>query len=460
MPDVAAMTYRAFLSYSHRDTAWAKWLHKALEGYRIDKDLVGRVTSTGPIPKTLSPIFHDREDFSAGHSLNEQTLAALECSEFLVVLCSPNAVKSAFVNEEVRRFKMLGRGARVIPVIIDGEPNDPERECFPSAVRFKLTTDGTISNECEEPIAADARREGDGKILAKLKVIAGILGLRLDEVIRRAERSRKRRNKFWMALAGVFLVLAFAAFGSAAYAWQQLKTNEALLNATLKRATQIVDTAVEQAQQHHVPRAVTLQLLANAEGLFDDMARLGRPTLELRYRKAWMLIEFARNYEVLGDSSKQRDRAAEAHRVMLGVTAQDRANVEFRRELGVTDLELGDVLMEQGNLQEALGSYLAGLAIFQRVADGDVENGVWQRDLLLSYLKVGDVLVKQGNLPEAFKNYNASLTVSQRLAGDDPRAAARDFSSCTSKSPTCKRCKETLSRRSATTVQALRFGSA
>ena len=99
-----------------------------------------------------------------------------------------------------------------------------------------------------------------------------------------------------MALAGAFLVLAFAAFGSAAYAWQQLKTNEALLNATLKRATQIVDTAVEQAQQHHVPRAVTLQLLANAEGLFDDMARLGRLTPELRYRKAWMLIEFARNY--------------------------------------------------------------------------------------------------------------------------------------------------------------------
>jgi hypothetical protein len=32
--------YRAFLSYSHRDKAWAKWLHSALEGYRIDKDLV------------------------------------------------------------------------------------------------------------------------------------------------------------------------------------------------------------------------------------------------------------------------------------------------------------------------------------------------------------------------------------------------------------------------------------
>jgi hypothetical protein len=56
--------YRAFLSYSHRDTAWAKWLHRALETYRIDKDLVGRETAHGPVPKTLRPIFRDREDFS------------------------------------------------------------------------------------------------------------------------------------------------------------------------------------------------------------------------------------------------------------------------------------------------------------------------------------------------------------------------------------------------------------
>jgi hypothetical protein len=44
----AAIRYRAFMSYSHRDTAWAKWLHKALESYRIDKDLVGRETAVLP----------------------------------------------------------------------------------------------------------------------------------------------------------------------------------------------------------------------------------------------------------------------------------------------------------------------------------------------------------------------------------------------------------------------------
>src|SRR6516165_11933009 len=81
--------YRAFLSYSHRDKARAKWLHAALEGYRIDKDLDGRETPAGPVPKTLRPIFRDREDFSDGHSLSEQTLAALEASQFLIVVCSP-----------------------------------------------------------------------------------------------------------------------------------------------------------------------------------------------------------------------------------------------------------------------------------------------------------------------------------------------------------------------------------
>jgi hypothetical protein len=46
---------------------------------------------------------------------------------------------------------------------------------------------------------------------------------------------------------GVLAFLSVAAVGSAAYAWQQLKTNEEFLKATLKTATEIVDDAVTQA---------------------------------------------------------------------------------------------------------------------------------------------------------------------------------------------------------------------
>jgi hypothetical protein len=205
--------YRAFLSYSHKDTAWAKWLHRALEAYRIDRDLVGRETAHGPVPKTLRPIFRDREDFSAGHSLNEQTVAALEASQFVIAICSPNAARSKYVDQEIRHFKALGGGARVIPLIVDGEPGDPQRECFAPAIRFKLSPDGALTDEREEPIAADARPQGDGKEIAKQKIVAGLLGIPLDQIMRRAERARRRRNRIRAAAAAaVVVVLATGSF--------------------------------------------------------------------------------------------------------------------------------------------------------------------------------------------------------------------------------------------------------
>ena len=101
-------------------------------------------------------------------------------------------------------------------------------------------------------------------------------------------------------------VLTVTATGSALYAWHELKTNEAFLDATLKTASGIVDTAVQQAEKYNVPRSATIALLTQAEGLFDGMAKYGRQTPELRYRKAWMLIQFARNYAIVGDTGKRR----------------------------------------------------------------------------------------------------------------------------------------------------------
>src|SRR5262249_13761633 len=256
----------------------------------------------------------------------------------------------------------------------------------------------------EEPIAADARDQGDGKEIARQKVVAGLLGLGLDEVIRRAERARKRRNRFWAALAGVFLFLAVAAAGSTAYAWQQLKTNEAVLHATLKRATQIIDEAVAQAEKYNVPRTATLSLLVKAEGLFDDMAQYGRPTPELRYRKAWMLIQFARNYAILGDTGKQFARAAEALSLLSGLAAEKPDDTSYLSDLSVAHVELGNVLAAQGNLPEALKSLREGLAIMERLAKADPTNSGRQRDVSIFYGRVGDVLAEQGNLPEALKS--------------------------------------------------------
>jgi eukaryotic-like serine/threonine-protein kinase len=65
----------------------------------------------------------------------------LESSLYLIVICSPRAAVSRWVNREIEVFKSLGGEARVLCLIVDGEPNADsnlgELECFarPSASR-------------------------------------------------------------------------------------------------------------------------------------------------------------------------------------------------------------------------------------------------------------------------------------------------------------------------------------
>jgi hypothetical protein len=77
--------YKAFISYSHRDTAWAQWLLGALEGYRLPanlRDQLGRRRGVGRI-------FRDRDEASAATDLKDETQRALFSSEHLIVVASP-----------------------------------------------------------------------------------------------------------------------------------------------------------------------------------------------------------------------------------------------------------------------------------------------------------------------------------------------------------------------------------
>ena len=85
---------------------------------------------------------------------------------------------------------------------------------------------------------------------------------------------------------------------------------------------------------------------------------------------------------------------------------------------------VGDVLVDQGELAEALKAYRDSLAIRERLAKADPGNAGWQRDLSVSYFKVGDVLKDQGNLTEALKAFRDSLPSSS--ASPRPIPTMRD----------------------------------
>jgi len=202
--------YRAFISYSHQDKSWAAWLHKALETYAIPKRLVGQSTAAGVIPKRLAPIFRDRDELASATDLGRKVNEALAQSANLIVICSPRAAASHWVNEEVLTFKQLGRSENIFCLIADGEPNAsalPGREaeeCFAHALRFTVDADGQLTDRPTEPIAADARPGKDGKTNAKLKLIAGMLDIGFDAL---KHRELQRRNRHMAALATLALIV-------------------------------------------------------------------------------------------------------------------------------------------------------------------------------------------------------------------------------------------------------------
>src|SRR5262245_41402078 len=109
--------YRAFISYSHQDDRWAAWLHRSLEAYKPPRNLVGTETKYGRVPSRLAPIFRDRDELPSATDLGAVINDALKNCACQIVICSPAAACSKWVNEEILAFKRLGRSDRIFSLI-------------------------------------------------------------------------------------------------------------------------------------------------------------------------------------------------------------------------------------------------------------------------------------------------------------------------------------------------------
>ena len=185
------LEYWAFLSYSHADKGWAKWLHRALETYSVPRHLIGRTIFGGKIPEKIRPIFRDRDELPASTNLSATVQSALQKSRYLIVLCSPDAARSKWVNQEILEFKAARGEKNIICAIVGRAPSDMEESADPSTGFFPTAI--MMDDETAEPLAADLRRGCDGKRLGKLKIVAGLLGTGLDELVQRDTRRRQRR---------------------------------------------------------------------------------------------------------------------------------------------------------------------------------------------------------------------------------------------------------------------------
>lgn len=199
--------YAAFISYRHlpRDQEVAKRVQRAIETYRLPRDIAGREDA-----RALGKCFRDEDELAAAHSLPDRILDALKRSSSLIVVCTPNTPDSVWVQREIEAFVDMHGRERVFAVLADGSST----ESIPALLQSN--PGGGNAPDHSSPLAADMRPEAAKKQREEtLRLIAGIAGCGYDDLKQR-DRIRRRKRTIVAAVAAAVVVVALV--GTIAFA--------------------------------------------------------------------------------------------------------------------------------------------------------------------------------------------------------------------------------------------------
>lgn len=192
--------YIAFISYRHApvDREAAVTLQRLIERYRIPKAL-RRDGETH-----LGMVFRDTDELNVSPDLSQSLCTAMDHSEYMIAICSPQYKESAWCREEISYFLKHHDIDHVLPVLVNGEPAD----AFLEELWRRSVVEG--EETASEPLAANVA----GKTVKEMKknikreylrLVAGILGCHYDDLVQRQKRYERRRRA--VAVGAVFAVL-------------------------------------------------------------------------------------------------------------------------------------------------------------------------------------------------------------------------------------------------------------
>lgn len=414
--------YFAFLSYSHSDESIAAWLHEAIEEFRVPKRLVGQLTENGPIPRRLRPVFRDRGELAASDDLSEDIEDALAGSRFLIVLCSPSAVRSRWANKEIETFKRFHPDGCILAAIVDGEPFASElegregEECFPPALRIRYDQRGRPTTKRADPIAADLREGRDGRQTGLLKIIAGMLGVGLDDLVQRETHRRQRRLAMLTAASIVGMVvtsgLALTAIQSRDAARDQRREAESLIGFMLGDLRQ----QLEPIGKLEVLDGVGERALA----YYEKQDKTELPDLALAQRsKALTLMGEIAEAEGDLDGALRRYREAMAGTAEAVRRAPDDAERIFEHAQNV--YWVGSIAMQRRQTADAARQFQEYNRLADRLVQSDPNNPKWRLEKAYATTNLGTVLIQQRLYPQAVESFEASIDAGEALTGFDPR---------------------------------------
>lgn len=264
MKQTEEVHYTAFISYRHRplDAEAAKRIQRSIESYTVPKGL-----RKEPGQKKLGRVFRDEDELPISSSLSDSITYALDHTDFLIVICTPDLPLSRWCEQEIRYFIQTHDRDHVIGVLADGTPDT-------SFSPFMLNTFDEAGNFLEpiEPLAANIGGKNhtiDNKIYRKeiYRIYAALLGCRFDELWQREKRARARRLSIALGAAAV-LMAAFSVFLISKNA--TIQQQNAVINE--KNEELIANNATIQKQNEEI-REKNDELTANMSSVQTDLGR-------------------------------------------------------------------------------------------------------------------------------------------------------------------------------------------
>ncbi len=423
-PPVSRFTYRAFISYSHRDRTWADWLHRSLESWRVPRRLVGTRGARGPLPARLSPVFRDREELASSADLGRGIEAALAQSECLIVICSPAAATSRWVNAEVHAYQRLGGADRIFCLIVAGEPHATDipgheaKECFCPALRFGPEGDGATINE---PVAADARPHADGKTDAKLKLFAGVLGVGFDALKQREMHRRRRRLLAITAASVLGMAIATVAAINAYLARNEARQRQAQTEDALNFMLGDLHDKLAGMGRLDLMAAVTDKAMA----LFADSKPGSLTDLELT-QQSRALVQIGEIRLTEGRSSPAMEAFQRAYQRSEELTTRHPDDGRFLYDRAQAESWIGTVYWQQRRFNEAstwLTHYRDSALELARLGP---RNDAWLRETGYGEHNLAVLALERGDLAAAQHGFQAELAVLERSATTHPEDAELD----------------------------------
>lgn len=184
-------SYDVFISYSHADKTIAERLSKRIRRYAPPKQL--------GLGKKRLQVFRDVERLTASADLSTELSERIHKSKRLLLLCSPSAAKSPYVNAEVQEFIKVRGINSILFVLCRGEFNEALPPC--------------IQDEASEPLYVDFRDIDRRRFnLESLRLIAALLGVDYSELRREDETVRRRSRNGILASALFLLFIVFSMY--------------------------------------------------------------------------------------------------------------------------------------------------------------------------------------------------------------------------------------------------------